>query len=252
MKKRQSDNVERFMTCDRCGCDIPDNENICPNCGFRCRNTTSSAQHAQITDTTEVANESCQEQSAGNHIEISKTREDEYRYPSLNYKGDGDGIPDMDLGRSTRYFNRQRTTPRKKTLWEKLVLKYRPPKDSAPDELSSAADRNAKTAYFLNVLALIGFICGLCWFLNPMGISMLLGMLCPIGTALTVLAIDFADSATEYYQMDYRTFKKECRSLHFISKALFYICFFMSLTVIYTIGLLLTGLPYAKANNFFF
>lgn len=135
------------MTCKNCGCDIPKNQNICPNCGCDC-NEANATYSVQINKTfSNLLEENVQDndlyiQSAtDNDDEYIKTTEPKHIYPTMCQRGTDEGIPDMDLGRSTRYINRRRKTPAKKTLIEKIVLQFRPSKDASLDEYIKAAEK---------------------------------------------------------------------------------------------------------------
>ena len=165
-------------------------------------------------------------------------------------RGTDEGIPDMDLGRSTRYINRRRKTPAKKTLIEKIVLQFRPSKDASLDEYIGAAEKNRALSIILDIMALIGLICGIQWFINADLRYVIAGLLCPLGTFLALISIDCADTSKTYFHRNFFYLKKEYRILTFIPRALFIIDFFMSAIVIYAVALLMTGLPQAQDKGF--
>ncbi len=159
------------MICDNCGCDIPENQNTCPNCGCDC-------------DKKAVSSDTCQ-------------------------RGTDEGLPDMDLGKTTRYYTKKRKTPVEKTRWEKFLLKYRPLQDAAPEEFESAAKRNEIISIFLNIFSVLCFLSGLT---------------SALGIFFSVLSIMFADYAVEYYKKDvvnqnknYYLLKGTCRLLFWMN-----------------------------------
>lgn len=244
------------MTCKNCGCDIPENENICPNCGCDC-NEANATYSLQINKTfSNLLEENVQDndpyiQSAtDNDDEYIKTTVPKHIYPTMCQRGTDEGIPDMDLGRSTRYINRRRKTPAKKTLIEKIVLQFRPSKDASLDEYTEAAEKNRALSIILDILAFIGLICGIQWFIYADLRYVIAGLLCPLGTFLALVSIDCADTAKTYFHRNCFYLKKEYRILTFIPRALFTVDFFMSAIVIYAVALLMTGLPQAQDKGF--
>lgn len=244
------------MTCKNCGCDIPENQHICPNCGCDC-NDADATYSVQINKTfSNLLEENVQDndlyiQSAtDNDDEYIKTTVPKHIYPTMCQRGTDEGIPDMDLGRSTRYINRRRKTPAKKTLIEKIVLQFRPSKDASLDEYIEAAEKNRALSIILNILAFIGLICGIQWFIYADLRYVIAGLLCPLGTFLALVSIDCADTAKTYFHRNCFYLKKEYRILTFIPRALFTVDFFMSAIVIYAVALLMTGLPQAQDKGF--
>lgn len=245
------------MTCKNCGCDIPENQNICPNCGCDCNESTATRctqTHEDVNadkDFPHIPDSDFQDQNeTGRDDENVKSGESEHIYPTLCQRGTNEGIPDMDLGRSTRYINRKRKTPAKKTLWEKIVLQFRPSKDASLDEYIEAAEKNRALSIILDILAFIGLICGIQWFIYADLRYVIAGLLCPLGTFLALVSIDCADTAKTYFHRNCFYLKKEYRILTFIPRALFTVNFFMSVIVIYAVALLMTGFPQAQAKGF--
>lgn len=244
------------MTCKNCGCDIPENQNICPNCGCD-YNDADATYSVQVNKTfSNLLEENAQDNdlyiqsAADNDDEYIKTTEPKHIYPTMCQRGTDEGIPDMDLGRSTRYINRRRKTPAKKTLIEKIVLQFRPSKDASLDEYIGAAEKNRALSIILDIMALIGLICGIQWFINADLRYVIAGLLCPLGTFLALISIDCADTSKTYFHRNFFYLKKEYRILTFIPRALFIIDFFMSAIVIYAVALLMTGLPQAQDKGF--
>lgn len=245
------------MTCENCGCDIPENENICPNCGCDCNEATLTSRtqvqkdyYSQVLSAN-ISESDCRDKnSVVNEDKYVKSTEPQHLYPTMYRRGTDEGIPDMDLGRSTRYINIQRKTPAKKTLWEKISIQFRPKNDASLEEYIEAAEKNRVLSLLLDILALAGLFCGMGWFSSADLRYVITGLLCPLGTFLALISIDCADTAKEYFQRNFFYSNKEYRILTFIPRAMFTVDFFMSAIVIYAIALLMTGFPQAQANGF--
>ncbi len=246
------------MICDNCGCDIPENQNTCPNCGCDCdKKAASSDTHTKKTKrksnkvNSVFPDSDWRKQTPDDNAEDkSDESESQHVYPTMCQRGTDEGLPDMDLGKSTRYYAKKRKTPVEKTRWEKYIESYRPPKDSAPEAFSAAAKKNVRISVLLNIFSMIGFYCGLYWFLTCYNTHFLVGLLCPISTCTSIFSIDCADTAADYYKKDRMTSYKKCTKLKFICRALFWLTFFASLIVLATEALFLTGYPDAYQRRF--
>ena len=266
------------MVCPVCGCDIDKYSDCCPNCGTPVlidikKNTKKKALKNQLSfeqvpdsstapldkNTIDLSKKQNSENDLSLENDISSSDETNDRIENEDTKSSFEkfntdkfsNIPsDMDLGKTTRYLVSQRKTPQKPTYWKKLELKYRPPRDSEPHLFSEAAKRNVRVSILLNILAIIGFVCGFCWAMNPLATNFLLGFVCPVATVLVVISIDCADTAADYYEKDYFTYKKKCHTLKLTFRIIFWIDLFMSAVVIAYQLFLMTGFLQAKEKNF--
>lgn len=270
------------MTCDRCGCDIPENQTSCPNCGYKVDQSDSdfapfsgqseyeNAPESQIIPRQEenvedAANgkEALPQREITSEEEITsadkassedetdgKNSEEEYAYPTMRCRGDGEGIPDMDLGKTTRYYSKKRSSLAKKTRWEKLVAKFRPKDDAEPLEILQAANKNAGFAIFLYILSFIGFVLGFAWALNPYQESVLNIFFCIAGFFISIVSIEFSDVAAEYYNKFYKSEIIRSKILKFISHAMFWITAGMSAVAIVYKLFIATGFLQATGNGY--
>lgn len=270
------------MVCPVCGCDIEKYSDCCPNCGTPVltndkKNSTRKKTLDKNLNLEQFPDSSAPSETLSkiNDFDISQNKKNDDKLPSENITALSDktndrienedtkssdekfntdkysNIPfDMDLGKTTRYLVSQRKTPQKPTYWKKLELKYRPPRDSEPQLFSEAAKRNVRISVLLNILAIIGFVCGFSWAMNPFATNFLLGFVCPVATVLVVISIDCADTAATYYEKDYNTYKKKCHTLKLTSRIIFWIDLFMSAVVIAYQLFLMTGFLQAKDKNF--
>lgn len=208
------------MVCKNCGYEIPENENICPNCGCDCDKKDANNDIRTLSDASDEKTEITmpdadwrKEYYIGSGEEQKEPDENQHVFPTMTQRGSDEGLPDMDLGKSTRYYAKKRQTPVEKTRWEKILLKYRPLQDAAPEEFESAAKRNEIISIFLNIFSVLCFLSGLT---------------SALGIFFSVLSIMFADYAVEYYKKDvvnqnknYYLLKGTCRLLFWMNVIMF-------------------------------
>lgn len=208
------------MVCKNCGYEIPENENICPNCGCDCDKKDANNDIRTLSDASDEKTEITmpdadwrKEYFIGSGEEQKEPDENQHVFPTMTQRGSDEGLPDMDLGKSTRYYAKKRQTPVEKTRWEKILLKYRPLQDAAPEEFESAAKRNEIISIFLNIFSVLCFLSGLT---------------SALGIFFSVLSIMFADYAVEYYKKDvvnqnknYYLLKGTCRLLFWMNVIMF-------------------------------
>lgn len=242
------------MICNNCGYDIPENENICPNCGCDCNESVadgSARSTAEETRANLLPEKDWRKEEESDDFNATEAEdEDKHVYPTVCQRGSDEGIPDIDLGKSTRYITKKRSEAAPKTKREKIALMFRPPKDSPPFTALGAAQRNALLSVFLDVLAFASFLAGFFWALEPPSTSILLILFCIAGVFISLLSIDCADNASDYYKKFYKTELKRCKVLSFIARAMFWVDAFMSAVVVLYKLLLMTGFLQAAGNRF--
>ena len=245
------------MVCKNCGYEIPENENICPNCGCDCDKKDANNDIRTLSDASDEKTEITmpdadwrKEYYIGSGEEQKEPDENQHVFPTMTQRGTDEGLPDMDLGKTTRYFTKKRTSSVPKTRWEKLVLKFRPKGEVEPMQMLQAANKNAAFSVFLDIIAFICFSFGATWIMDADDLSIIFGLFSVLGVFISVVSIDFSDTASDYYKKFYKKDMKRCSVLSFFSHAMFWATALTAAGVIAYKLFLMTGFLQAAGNRF--